>query len=75
MVAAAGVAIGLLAAGPDASRSCSWSPALLNAAVAIYIYTLVPEFLMRFLVWMLMHSVYRLREGGPRAHPRRGRRR
>ncbi len=38
--------------------------ALLNAGVAIYIYSLVPEFLMRFLVWLLMHSVYRLETGG-----------
>jgi 1-acyl-sn-glycerol-3-phosphate acyltransferase len=38
--------------------------ALLNAVVAIYIYSLVPEFLMRFLVWLLMHSVYRLDEKG-----------
>ncbi len=38
--------------------------ALLNAIVAIYIYSLVPEFLMRFLVWLLMHSVYRLETGG-----------
>jgi len=35
--------------------------ALFNAVVAIYIYTLVPEFLMRFLIWILMHSVYRLK--------------
>jgi len=38
--------------------------ALLNAAVAAYIYTLVPEFLMRFLVWLLIHSVYRLEKSG-----------
>lgn len=38
--------------------------ALLNAAVAIYIYGLVPEFLMRFLCWMLIHSVYRVRKKG-----------
>ena len=38
--------------------------ALLNAAVAVYIYTLVPEFLMRFLCWLLIHSVYRLRKSG-----------
>ena len=38
--------------------------ALMNAAVAIYIYTLVPEFLMRFLVWLLIHTVYRLRKSG-----------
>lgn len=41
--------------------------ALLNAAVAIYIYTLVPEFLLRFLAWLLIHSMYRLRLRG-RAH-------
>jgi 1-acyl-sn-glycerol-3-phosphate acyltransferase len=33
---------------------------VLNAAVAIYIYTLVPEFLVRFIAWLLIHSVYRL---------------
>jgi hypothetical protein len=38
--------------------------ALLNAVVAIYIYLLVPEFLMRFLVWLLVHSVYRLDKRG-----------
>jgi 1-acyl-sn-glycerol-3-phosphate acyltransferase len=38
--------------------------ALLNAVVAIYIYTLVPEFLMRFLVWLLIHTVYRLEKSG-----------
>ena len=49
--------------------------ALLNAAVAIYIYTLVPEFLMRFLVWLLIHSVYRLEKTGLENIPERGRRR
>jgi hypothetical protein len=34
--------------------------AVLNAVVAIYIFTLVPEFLMRFLVWMLIHTVYKV---------------
>ena len=38
--------------------------ALMNAAVAIYIYRLVPEFLLRFIVWLLVHSVYRLRTEG-----------
>jgi 1-acyl-sn-glycerol-3-phosphate acyltransferase len=37
---------------------------LLNAAVAVYIYTLVPEFLMRFIIWILIHSVYRLEKSG-----------
>ncbi|KWR87242.1 MFS transporter [Cupriavidus sp. IDO] len=34
---------------------------LLNAFVAIYIYSLVPEFLLRFIAWILVHTVYRLR--------------
>jgi len=38
--------------------------AAMNAAVALYIYTLVPEFLMRFLVWMLIHTLYRIRKQG-----------
>jgi 1-acyl-sn-glycerol-3-phosphate acyltransferase len=38
--------------------------AILNAVVAIYIFTLVPEFLMRFLVWMLIHTIYRVRVTG-----------
>ena len=37
---------------------------LMNAAVAAYIYTLVPEFLMRFLCWLLIHTVYRLEKRG-----------
>ncbi|MCX5544589.1 MFS transporter [Paraburkholderia sp. CNPSo 3076] len=35
--------------------------ALLNIVVAAYIYTLVPEFLLRFVAWVLVHTVYRVR--------------
>ena len=45
---------------------------LLNAVVAIYIYTLVPEFLMRFIVWMLIHTVYRLEKSGLERIPDEG---
>jgi 1-acyl-sn-glycerol-3-phosphate acyltransferase len=38
--------------------------ALLNAVVAIYIYTLVPEFLMRFLSWILVNTLYRIKVEG-----------
>lgn len=34
---------------------------VLNALVAIYIYRLVPHFLVRFVVWLLVQSVYRVR--------------
>ena len=46
--------------------------ALLNAAVALYTYTVVPEFLIRFMVWMLIHSVYRLQKVGLDRIPEEG---
>jgi small neutral amino acid transporter SnatA (MarC family) len=33
---------------------------VMNALVAIYILMLIPEFLLRFLVWMLIHTFYRV---------------
>jgi hypothetical protein len=63
IVAAAAIAIGLFAAGLTIPQLILVT-ALLNAAVAIYIYLLVPEFLMRFLVWLPVHSVYRLQKTG-----------
>lgn len=38
--------------------------AIANAVVAIYIFTLVPEFLMRFLSWVLVRGLYKLRLHG-----------
>lgn len=38
--------------------------AVLNALVAIYIYSLLPEFLMRFLAWVVINIVYRIRPSG-----------
>ena len=38
--------------------------AILNLVVAIYIFSLVPEFLMRFLVWILIHTIYRVEVTG-----------
>ena len=46
--------------------------AVLNAIVALYIYTLVPEFFMRFIVWMLIHSVYHVRKQGLDNIPEKG---
>jgi 1-acyl-sn-glycerol-3-phosphate acyltransferase len=45
---------------------------LLNAVVAIYIYTLVPEFLMRFLAWVLVSTFYRIRTTGLEHIPAEG---
>jgi 1-acyl-sn-glycerol-3-phosphate acyltransferase len=38
--------------------------AILNGLVAVYIFTLVPEFLMRFLAWMYVEAMYRVRSVG-----------
>jgi 1-acyl-sn-glycerol-3-phosphate acyltransferase len=46
--------------------------ALMNAAVALYIYRLVPEFLLRFLAWVLTHTLYRLRSSGTERIPEQG---
>jgi 1-acyl-sn-glycerol-3-phosphate acyltransferase len=71
IVVAAGISIALLAAGLSIPQLILVT-ALMNAAVAIYIYALVPEFLMRFLVWLLIRSVYRLRMTGIERIPEEG---
>lgn len=71
MVVAAAMGAGLLAAGASVQQLFLIT-ALLNAAVAIYIYTLVPEFLLRFIVWLLVHTVYRLRVEGMDHVPEEG---
>ncbi|QLG87461.1 MFS transporter [Chitinibacter bivalviorum] len=38
--------------------------AIMNILVAIYIYTLIPEFLMRFMVWIITHTLYRVNKTG-----------
>jgi 1-acyl-sn-glycerol-3-phosphate acyltransferase len=59
MVAAAGVAILLLGQGFSIPQMFLVT-ALLNALVAVYIFSLVPEFLMRFLAWLLIHTIHRV---------------
>ncbi len=46
--------------------------ALLNAVVAVYIYSLLPEFMMRFLAWILVNTIYRLRPTGTHNIPDKG---
>jgi 1-acyl-sn-glycerol-3-phosphate acyltransferase len=46
--------------------------AVVNACVAVYIYTLIPEFLMRFLVFLLVHTIYRVRRRGTENIPDEG---
>jgi 1-acyl-sn-glycerol-3-phosphate acyltransferase len=44
----------------------------MNAAVALYIYRLVPEFMMRFVAWLLIHSMYRVDKEGLERIPEEG---
>jgi 1-acyl-sn-glycerol-3-phosphate acyltransferase len=46
----------------------------MNGVVAVYIFSLVPEFLIRFLAWMLIHTFYRVRIVNGQAIPDQGRR-
>jgi 1-acyl-sn-glycerol-3-phosphate acyltransferase len=71
MVVSAGMAIALLSLGATIPQIFLVT-ALLNAVVAVYIYTLVPEFLMRFLAWLLIHTVYRLEKRGLEHIPESG---
>ncbi|MEP6483771.1 MAG: MFS transporter [Rudaea sp.] len=48
------------------------SAALMNAVVAIYIYTLVPEFLLRFVDWILINTLYRIEAKGLENIPEEG---
>ncbi|MEP6608399.1 MAG: MFS transporter [Burkholderiaceae bacterium] len=46
--------------------------ALMNAAVAAYIYRLVPEFLLRFMAWIVAHMLYRVHAIGTDRLPEEG---
>lgn len=63
MVAAAGLAAAALQLGMTIPQVLLMT-GVLNAFVALYIYSLVPEFLLRFLAWILVTFVYRLDKRG-----------
>jgi len=71
MVVSAGLAIALLAMNVSIP-GLFLATGILNAFVALYIYRLVPEFLMRFLAWLLIHTMYRVRKEGLQNVPERG---
>ncbi|MEP6678906.1 MAG: MFS transporter, partial [Betaproteobacteria bacterium] len=71
IVASAAIAIGLLRAGLTIPQ-LFLVVGLMNAVVAVYIYALVPEFLMRFLAWLLIHTFYRVRSEGLDRIPAQG---
>jgi 1-acyl-sn-glycerol-3-phosphate acyltransferase len=59
MVASAGLAMVLLTVGLSIPE-IFLTTAIMNAVVAFYIFKLVPEFLIRFLAWMLIHTLHRV---------------
>lgn len=46
--------------------------AIINAIVAIYIYHQVPEFTLRLMIWLLSHSLYRVKSSGQQFIPATG---
>jgi 1-acyl-sn-glycerol-3-phosphate acyltransferase len=72
MVVAAGLSALLLNKAGLSIPGLLLATALLNAAVAIYIYTLVPEFLLRFIDWLLINTLYRIRPQGLENIPEHG---
>ncbi len=61
--------------GLAAQKALGWSIpqvflalAILNTLVALWIFSIVPEFLMRFLSWVLVRALYRLRAKGIEQH-------
>ena len=71
MVAAALLALATLNAGMSIPQLFLLLAAL-NAIVAIYIYTLLPEFLIRFVVWIIINLLYRIRTSGMSEIPESG---
>jgi 1-acyl-sn-glycerol-3-phosphate acyltransferase len=71
MVFAAIMVLGLLYAGLSIPR-LFLVLAGLNALVAAYLFTLLPEFLMRFLAWLIINLLYRIRTAGLENIPAKG---
>ena len=68
---ASGFGLGLSMLGLEAPQ-IFLAAALLNVAVAAYIFTLVPEFIMRFITWALTNTLYRTRVDGAGKIPDEG---
>ena len=71
MVAAAIISIVILKSGFSIPELFIFI-AVMNAVVAIYIYSLLPEFLMRFMAWLIINVVYRIRPVGLENIPHKG---
>ncbi len=71
MVLSALLAVAVLAAGATIAQLFLLI-AVMNAVVALYIFRQVPEFFMRFLIWLLIHTLYRVRKQGMHLIPDKG---
>jgi len=71
MVLSAVLVLVLLSFGASISQ-LFLAMAVMNAAVALYIFRQVPEFFMRFLIWLLIHTLYRVRKYGMQNIPATG---
>jgi len=71
MVLSSVALVALLAAGRTI-QSLFFGLGVLNALVAVYIYTVVPEFLLRFVAWCMANLLYRLRVEGEDHIPAEG---
>lgn len=72
MVVAAIVSILLLSVAKLTIPELFLVLSLMNVAVNVYIFKIVPEFTMRFLVWLLTHSMYRVEHRNLDAIPDEG---
>ncbi|MGA7438513.1 MAG: MFS transporter, partial [Luteibacter sp.] len=68
---ASGFGIGLTAIGLD-TPTIFLITGIINIAVAVYIFTLVPEFMMRFMTWVIVNTLYRVRVDGLKNVPDEG---
>ncbi len=71
MVLGAAMLAGLFSLGADVP-TIFLTLAILSALVATYIYTLLPEFLLRFFAWILSRTLYRLEVRGHENIPATG---
>ncbi|MDE2246659.1 MAG: MFS transporter [Xanthomonadaceae bacterium] len=71
LVLAAVLALGLLRLGLSVPQ-LFLVVALMNAAVAAYIFVRSPEYVMRFITWVLVHTLYRVRLEGLERIPAAG---
>lgn len=71
MVASALITLGLYELGFTTLHILLYT-AILNTVISLYIFLLIPEFFMRFVVWVLASTIYRLRYTGREHLPHQG---